>query len=62
MEKVLPLSMRNASCALRRDVLSIGCNSSGMSSMSVIDWPGRLKWDGTAAVAFALSGVFVVCQ
>ena len=35
---------------------AIGCavsrlNSSEMSSTSVIEWPGRFKWKGTAAVA-----------
>ena len=39
-DRVLPLSMRYASLALRRDVLRVGCNSSEVSSMSKIEWPG----------------------
>ena len=41
--------------------LRVGCNSSGRSSMSSIEWPGWLKWEETAAVAFAWSGLFVAC-
>ena len=29
--------------------------------MSAIEWPGWLKWEGTAAVAFVWSGLFVAC-
>ena len=39
-DRVLPLSMRYASLALLRDMLRVGCNSSGISSMSTIEWPG----------------------
>ena len=39
--------MRYASLALRRDMLRVGCNYSGISSMSTIEWPGWLKWEGT---------------
>ena len=39
-DRVLPLSMRYASLALRRDMLRVGCNSSGISSKSEIEWPG----------------------
>ena len=53
--------MRYASFALRRDMLRVGCNSIGISSMSAIKWPGWEKWKGTAAVAFAWSGLFVAC-
>ena len=55
-------------------MLRVGCNSSRISSMSAIEWPGWLKWketaalpppppprQGTAAVAFAWSGSFVAC-
>ena len=55
-------------------MLRVGCNSSRISSMSAIEWPGWLKWEetaalpppppprqGTAAVAFAWSGLFVAC-
>ena len=60
--RVLPLSMRYASLPLRRDMLRVGCNSSRISSMSAMEWPaGWLKWEGTAAVAFAWSGLFVAC-
>ena len=45
--------MRQASRAFRRDALGVGCNSSGITPMSVIEWPGRLKWEGTAAAALA---------
>ena len=58
-DRVLPLSMRYATLALRRDVLRVGCNSSEVSSMSKIEWPGWLKWEGIAAVVFAWSGLFV---
>ena len=46
-DRVLPLytCMRNASLALRLDMLRVGCNSSGISSMSVNEWPGWLKWE-----------------
>ena len=50
--------MRYASLALLRDMLRVGCNSSGISSMSAIEWP-VIKWEGTAVVAFAWSGLFV---
>ena len=53
--------MRCASLSLRREVLKVGCNSSGISFMSAIEWPGWLKWEETAAVAFAWSGLFVAC-
>ena len=53
--------MRYASLALRCDMPRVGCNYSGISSMSAIEWPGLLKWEGTAAVAFAWSGLFVAC-
>ena len=39
-DRVLPLSMRYASITLRRDMLRVGCNNSGISSMSAIEWPG----------------------
>ena len=39
-DRVLPLSMRYASLDLRRDMLRVGCNSSEISSMSTIEWPG----------------------
>ena len=39
----LASSMRYASLALRRDVLRVGCNSSGISPLSAIEWPGWLK-------------------
>ena len=39
-DKVLPLPMRYASLALGRDMLRVGCNSSGISSMSATEWPG----------------------
>ena len=29
--------------------------------MTAIEWPGWLKWKGTAGVAFASSGLFVAC-
>ena len=58
-DRVLPLSMRYASLAIRHDMLRVGCNSSGISSMSAMEWPGLLKWEGTAAVAFAWNGLFV---
>ena len=45
--------MRYASLALRRDMLRVGCNSSGITSTSAIECPGSLKWEGTAAVAFS---------
>ena len=52
--------MRYASLALLRDMLRVGCNSSGISSMHVCDRVTRLiKWEGTAVVAFAWSGLFV---
>ena len=51
--------MRCASLSLRREMLKVGCNSSGISFMSAIEWPGWLKWEETAAVAFAWSGLFV---
>ena len=60
-DRVLPLSMRYSSLALRRDMLRVGCNSSGISSMSAIEWPGWFKWEGTAAAGFAWSGLFVGC-
>ena len=62
-DRVLPLSMSTLlSLALRRDMLRVRCNSSGISSMSAIEWPGcRLKWDGTLVGAFAWSGLFVAC-
>ena len=49
--------MRYASFALRGDMLRVGCNSSGISTMSAIEWPGRLKWQGTASLAFTWSGL-----
>ena len=58
--RVLPLSMRYASLALRRDMVRVGCYSSGISSLAAIEWPGWFKWKGTAAVAFLWSGLFVV--
>ena len=58
--RVLPLSMRCASLALRRDMVRVGCYSSGISSLASIEWPGWFKWKGTAAVAFLWSGLFVV--
>ena len=42
-------------------MLKVGCNSSGIRFMSAIEWPGWLKWEETAAVAFAWSGLFVAC-
>ena len=39
--------VRYASLALWRDMLRVGCNYSGISSMSTIEWPGWLKWEGT---------------
>ena len=39
-DRVLPLSMRYASLALRRDILRVGFNSRAISSMSAIEWPG----------------------
>ena len=42
-------------------MLRVGCNSSRISSMSAIEWLGWLKWEGTAAVAFACSRLFVTC-
>ena len=53
--------MRCASLSLRREMLKVGCNSSGISFMPAIEWPGWLKWEETAAVAFAWSGLFVAC-
>ena len=44
-DSVLPLSMRYASLALRRDMLRVGClscNSSGISSMLLCDRVARL--------------------
>ena len=38
-DRVLPLPMRYASLDLLRDMLRVG-NSSGISSMSAIKWPG----------------------
>ena len=35
--------MRYASLALRRDMLRVGCNSSGITSTSAIECPGSLK-------------------
>ena len=52
--------MRCASLALRRDMVRVGCYSSGISSLASIEWPGWFKWKGTAAVAFLWSGLFVV--
>ena len=54
--------MRYASLALRRDMLRVGCNfGEYLSSMFAIEWPGWLKLEVTAAVAFAWSGLFVAC-
>ena len=41
-DRFLPLSMRYGSLALRCDMLRVGDNNyySGISSMSVIEWPG----------------------
>ena len=58
-DRVLPLCMRYASLASRRDMLGVGYNSSWISFMSAIEWPGWLKWEGTVAVAFARGGLFV---
>ena len=38
--RVLHLSMRYASLALRRDMLRVGCYSSGISSLAATEWPG----------------------
>ena len=39
-DRVLPLSIRYASLALRRDMLRVGCNSCRITSVSAIEWPG----------------------
>ena len=38
-------------------MLGVGGSSKEISSMSVIEWPGWLKCDGTAAFALAWSGL-----
>jgi len=41
----------------------VGCSSSGIRPMSVIEWPGRWKWERTAPVYVALAWrrLFVAC-
>ena len=40
-------------------MLRVGCNSTRISSMSAIEWPGWFKWEGTVAVvSSARSGLF----
>ena len=39
--RVLPLSIRKASLALRGNVFLVGKSSRGISIMSVVEWPGR---------------------
>ena len=47
--------MRYASLALRRDMLRVGCNSSGISSISAIEW--QVDVSGKGLLLWRLRGV-----